>query len=324
MNEPVGPDISIVMPCYNASAYLGKALRSVLDQEGPSREVLLVDDGSTDDPESIVRGLSDPRISFRRIPPSGGPSRPRNLAMAEARGRYVCFFDADDVMLPGKLAAQVAAMDAAPRLAMTFTNFHVMDQVGKVTNPDFLAGYRTFANLRRLVPEHQTSLPREACYLALLRANFIGTSSVVVRREVLDDIGGFDETLASSEDIDMWLRIARSHDCGYVDIVGHGYRHHPASVMHQFRARHPLARIEVLRRHLDGVTDIPTRRAMLRRLAENYSSLGFIWQKRGNAALARRNYLESLRLAPSSNALAGYCKCLLGGAFMRRARDGRA
>lgn len=319
MNAPDQPLVSVVMPCYNAAAFLGETLRSVLAQDGPPLEVLVIDDGSSDDPAAVVAAIGDPRVRLTRTPPSGGPSRPRNLGVAQARGRYVFFFDADDVMYPGKVAAQAGRMERDPGLALTFTNFRVLDRDGVVVDPDFLAGYDTFAALRRLAPDG-APLPREACYLALLRANFIGTSGVAVRRDVLAQVGGFDEGLASGEDIDLWLRIARDHDCGYVDIAGHGYRRHPASVMHQFEARHPLARIEVVRRHLPHVTDPATLRVMRGRLADNHASLGYIWQKRGDAALARGNYLESLRLAPSAGALAGYLKCLLGAPFLRRGR----
>jgi len=324
MSESRQPLISVVMPCYNACAYLELTLRSVLSQSVADLEIVLVDDGSTDDPEAIVRAIGDARIRYQRTPPSGGPSRPRNLGVEAARGRYVFFFDADDLMLPGKIAAQLELMEREPGLALTFTNFRVVDPQGATLNDDFLAGYETFGRLRGLVAGGAGRLPRDAFYLGLLRANFIGTSSVAVRREVLAEVGGFDVGLASGEDIDLWLRIARNHDCGYVDVVGHAYRSHPTSVMHQFEARHPLARIEVVRRHLPYVTDPATRRTMIRRLADNHASLGYIWQVRGDAGLARGNYLASLRLAPSGAALGGYLKCLVGGPFLRRPPKGGA
>lgn len=320
MNEPDHPLISVIIPCYNAAKFLDEALRSVLGQAGVDLEVLLVDDGSTDDPESVVRRIGDTRVRYSRTPPSGGPSRPRNLGLAQARGAFVFFFDADDVMMPGKLAAQVDLMARHPEWAMTFTNFKVIDPQGVTTTSDFLADYRTFHRLRQLALTDSDGLPREPLYLGLLRANFIGTSSVAVRREVLEQVGGFDVGLASSEDLDMWLRIASGHDCGYLDIIGHAYRLHPASLMHQFEARHPLSRIEVLRRHLPGVRDPHTRRTIIRRLGSNYVNLGYISEVHGDAASARRHYLASLRLSPTAGALGGYLKCLIGGPFLRRSR----
>jgi glycosyltransferase involved in cell wall biosynthesis len=320
VSEHIVPRISVIMPCYNAVQFLEEALCSVLGQDRVDLEVILVDDGSTDDPESVVRRLGDHRVRYLRTPASGGPSRPRNLGIAQARGRFVFFFDADDVMMPGKLSTQVALMTGHPELAMSFTNFKVVSPLGATIVPDFLAGYETFHQVRRLGPGDNGGLQREALFLALLRANFIGTSGVAVRRDVLERVGGFDVDLASSEDVDLWLRIARDHDCGYVDIVGHAYRQHPASLMHQFEARHPLSRIEVIRRRLPDVSDPLTRRVMSRRLADNHVNLGFIAQVQGDAALARRHYLDSLRLAPTTGAIGGYLKCLIGGPFLRRGR----
>ena len=312
------PVVSVVVPCHNAVAYLHESLTSVLGQSAVDLEVVLVDDGSTDDPGAVVRALGDGRVRLHAIPASGGPSRPRNLGLELARGDFVFFFDADDVMLPGKIAAQVAAFAAHPALAMTFTNFRVIDAAGALLNPDFLAGYDTFHAVlaRGLTPAG--GLDRQALYHGLLCASFIGTSGVAVRRSVLERTGGFDTSLASSEDADLWLRIAREHDCGYVDIIGHSYRRHPASIMHQVEARHPLARIEVIRRNLPLVTDRATARVMTRRLAENHVALGYIWQKRGDARRARDNYLKALRLAPSAGAFAGFVKCLVGGPLLRR------
>lgn len=208
MNASDQPLVSVVMPCYNAAAFVAETLAGVLSQSGPALEVVVVDDGSTDDSAARIAAVGDPRVRLTSTPPSGGPSRPRNLGLAQARGRYLFFFDADDIMYPGKVATQVAAMERDPSLALTFTNFRVLNSDGTVADPDFLAGYATFAALRRLAPDG-VRLPREACYLALLRANFIGTSGVAVRRDVIERVGGFDESLASGEDIDLWLRIAR-------------------------------------------------------------------------------------------------------------------
>lgn len=317
--EASRPVVSVVVPCHNAATYLPESLGSILGQSAAALEVILVDDGSTDDPGSVVDRLGDARIRFFSIPASGGPSRPRNLGIEQARGDFVFFFDADDVMLPGKIAAQLAAFAAHPELALTFTNFRVIGADGALLNPDFLAGYETFHAVLARGLTAAGGLHRDALFHGLLCASFIGTSGVAVRRSVLAGTGGFDPSLASSEDADLWLRVARGHDCGYVDIVGHCYRRHPGSIMHQVEARHPLARIEVIRRNLPHVTDPETARVVQRRLAENHVALGFIWQRRGDARRARANYREALRLSPSAGALAGYLKCLVGGPLLRRA-----
>lgn len=303
------PRVSIVMPCYNAAEFLGEALVSVRAQSLVDWELLLVDDGSTDDPEAVVRAFDDSRIVYLRSGGSGGPSRPRNLAIARARGTHVFFLDADDVMLPGKLEAQMRLFDAEPNLGLVFTNFRAIDPCGAVTEPDFLAGYETFKRLRADAMAPSGRFERAALVRGLMRANFIGTSSVGVRRDVLAVVGGFDENLVSSEDLDLWLRIARDHDCGYVDMIGHSYRKHPGSLMHEFDARHPRARIVVLRRHLSLVDDRRTIRAVRRRLAANHVSLGYTHEVKGDHAAAAGCYLASLRYAPSRDGVFGALKC---------------
>lgn len=313
-----GPRVSIVMPCYNAAAFLREALTSVVEQSFTDWELLLVDDGSTDDPASIVREFQDPRIIYIRTEGSGGPSRPRNLAIGRARGTHVFFLDADDAMRPGKLAAQMALFAAEPDLGLVFTNFRVIDPQGAVTDTDFLARYATFKSLRLEALSPSGRFERTAFVRALMRANFVGTSSVGVRRDVLAVVGGFDENLVSSEDLDLWLRIARDYDFGFVDMIGHSYRKHPGSLMHEFDTRHPRARIVVLNRHLSLVDDIATIRAVHRRLAANHVSLGYIHEVRGEFAVAARYYLASLRHATSRDGVFGAIKCAIRRLVPRR------
>ncbi len=323
MNAPAHSLVSVVVPCHNAAGFLHETLASILRQSYAHLEILLVDDGSDDDPLSVANSLGDERIRYLRIPASGGPSRPRNLGVREARGDYIFFCDADDVMLPGKIAAQVARLDAQPDLGLVFTNFQVVDAGGAVTNPDFLADYETFREVSRLPASAGGGLDRAGLRRGLLRANFIGTSGVAVRKAVLDAVGGFDESLASSEDLDLWLRIARDFDCGYLDMVGHSYRKHPASVMHQVEARHPLARIRVLERNLPAGDDPLTRRVVRRRLADNHVAAGYAFQVHGELARAAGRYLRAFRLAHQPVALLWAGKCLLMAPLRRRRRKAR-
>ncbi len=309
MTENSPPTVSVVVPCHNAAAYLRETLDAILAQSWKDLEILLVDDGSTDDPAAVAAACADDRIRLWRQPASGGPSRPRNRAIGEARGRYVFFCDADDVMRPGKIEGQVRLLERFPEVALVFTDFEVIDAGGRVLEPSFLAAYET---LRRIVaagtgPDGE--LHRDLLVRGLLAANFIGTSSVAVRKSVLDEVGVFDESLASSEDLDLWLRIARRHGCAYLDMAGHGYRKHPASLMHEDSDRHPLARIEVMRRQYAWRPGRAERRLIGYWLSRNFCSLGYLSEQRGEAAAARRYYLESLRARPNPAAAWGWLKC---------------
>jgi glycosyltransferase involved in cell wall biosynthesis len=312
------PAVSVVIPCHNAAPWLPGTLAAILRQSFRDLEVVVVDDGSTDHPENVVAAMADPRIRLYSQGASGTPSRPRNVGIRNSHGGLVFFCDADDVMAPDKIHRQVALFEQLPAVGLVFTNFQVIGADDEVLEPSFLAGYDTLWRLLGEQPSAGGGLNRERMVSGLLRANFIGTSSVAVRRSVLDDVGGFDEGLASSEDYDLWLRIARRHDCAYLDMIGHGYRRHPASLMQSSSTRHPLARIEVLRRQLAVTRGAADRRAVLRRLAANHGSVGYGLERDGDSAAARREYVASLRCRPNGPAAWGLLKVSTIGRFRRR------
>lgn len=227
------PSISVVIPAWNAAATLPATLESVLSQDHPDVEVIVVDDGSTDGtPELLARWAArhDGRFRYERIPNSGGPARPRNVGVGLARGELVAMFDSDDIMEEGKLSAQAAVFTAHPRAGLCFTDFMVVDEDGDVLKECMLDDYQAFRE--HLQPAgSDPELPPVALFTgpplhhALIHANFIGTSSVVARRELLTFEGGFDEQLGNGDDIDMWLKLARSGVVfAFLDAIGHRYR----------------------------------------------------------------------------------------------------
>lgn len=320
MNEEsaLRPSVSVVIPCHNAARWLPETLVSVLQQSHRDLEVVVVDDGSTDHPEVVVDSLGDPRVRILSIPAGGTPSRPRNHGVRNSLGQIVFFCDADDVMLPGKIERQVEHLRLLPGVGMCFTDFEVIDVGGQVLEPSFTAPYRELWKLVRQSVAADGGFAREAFVSGLLSGNFIGTSGVAVRRSVLDDVGGFDEDLVSSEDFDLWLRIARRHACSFLNLVGHRYRRHPASLMQENSVRHPLARITVLERQFAFIDSPVDRRVVRRRLAANYSSVGYCHERNGLVKEAREGYREALRLWPFPSAAWGLLKTVMAGGLIAR------
>lgn len=316
--------ISVVVPCHNAAPFLARTLAAIVAQSWRELEIVLVDDGSTDDSVAVALATGDERLRIIRQEASGGPSGPRNRAIAEARGRYIFFCDADDVMHPGKIERQVRVFEQHPAVALVFTDFEVIDADGQVLEPSFIAQYDTLKRIVAAGPGPDGGLRREQLLDGLLRANFIGTSGVAVRKAVLDDVGVFDPSLASSEDLDLWLRIARRHACAFLDMIGHAYRRHPGSLMHENGLRHPLARIEVLRRQL-GPEATPAQVRLIRYwLGRNYCGLGYLHERRREYAAARDFYLESLRVRPNLQAAWGWAKAQTIGRLRSGADAGAA
>lgn len=303
--------VSVVVPCHNAAPFLARTLVAICSQSWRDLEIILVDDGSTDDSIAVAEAVGDPRLRIIRQAASGGPSAPRNRAIAESRGRYVFFCDADDVMRPGKIEEQVRILEDHPGVALVFTDFEVIDPDDRVLEASFLAPYHSLRQIVAAGVGPEGGLKRGLMVDGLLRANFIGTSSVAVRKAVLDEVGAFDTGLASSEDLDLWLRVARRYDCAFLDQVGHGYRRHPGSLMHEASSRHPLARIEVLRRQMGPGTTPAQARLVRYWLGRNYCGLGYLHEQRREYGRARDFYLESLRWRPNLQAVWGLAKVLV-------------
>jgi glycosyltransferase involved in cell wall biosynthesis len=185
------PDVSVVIPTRNRCRRLERAVQSSLGQRGVALEVLVVDDGSTDSTGQLVSGFSDPRVRYMKRAVSGGVSAARNAGIAEARGRWIAFLDDDDVWAPSKVARQLEVMAANGR-TWSYAGDVVVD--GSL---NILAG--------RPPPP-----PNEVVRL-LERHNSIpgGASNIIVDSQTLAAAGPFDPGLSSSEDWDMWIRLAR-------------------------------------------------------------------------------------------------------------------
>jgi glycosyltransferase involved in cell wall biosynthesis len=212
MPEPI---VSVVIPAYNRSALLGEAIESVLAQDHPRLEVIVVDDGSTDDTPSVVRSYGN-RVKYIRQEHSGR-SAARNRGLAHAAGEFVAFLDSDDVFLPGKLSTQVLFLLDHPEVDAVYGDGHTLDAQGR---------------LGPLQP-YVTPLPdatSEVIIGHLLSHNLFALHTALVRRRALPDEQKFDESLDALEDWDLWIRIALAgREIRYHDSKVAAYRRHGAN-----------------------------------------------------------------------------------------------
>lgn len=187
------PEISVVVPAYNVEAYIATALLSLEHQTFSNFEVLVVDDGSSDRTSEIVRSFGDRDSRFKLLQKSnGGLSSARNYGIRRAKGEYIALLDGDDLYGSEKLANHLARLQSSPQVGVVYSASQAIRNDGTHT---FMRLSGKPMNLDPLI--------------ALLCKNFIGHgSNAVFRRCILDEVGEFDETLRSCEDIDFWLRIA--------------------------------------------------------------------------------------------------------------------
>lgn len=185
------PGVSVVIPAYNYAHYLPEAMDSVLHQDYPRFELIIVDDGSTDTTAAVVARYGA-RARYVHQQNAGLPAA-RNTGIRHARFDFVMFLDADDLLLPGQLREAVRTLTGLPAaFAIVAFAAQLIDQHG------------------HLLPAKQLVVPsgREITGRDILIKSRFGTSGLLARRAVFDECGGFDETLRSSEDRDMWIRIA--------------------------------------------------------------------------------------------------------------------
>ena len=184
------PPVSVIIPTYNSASSLRAAIQSVLDQSYSAFEVLVIDDGSTDDTEGVVRSFDNHVSYFRQE--NRGAGAARNHGIARSQGKYVAFLDSDDLWLPTKLAEQIPILDRDAEIGLAYTDWAVVPEQGE---PE---------------PSYLSSQPTASGYVfdQLVQCGFILTSGTVVRRSCLDEIGNFDEDLSIAQDYDLWLRIS--------------------------------------------------------------------------------------------------------------------
>jgi glycosyltransferase involved in cell wall biosynthesis len=198
MNAAATPLVSVVMPVFNAAPYLREAIDSVLTQDYPALEMIVVDDGSTDGSTEILRSYGD-RIRVlaqeRR-----GPAAARNIGVRQARGDYIAFHDADDFWMPHKLTEQVALMREAPQFAIVFGQFAYWraDATGRFPDPLLALAHPETWEIKQPLSGY--------LYVDELLDSCIPMITPLIRREVFDALNGFDESLLSGSDYDFWLR----------------------------------------------------------------------------------------------------------------------
>lgn len=196
------PGVSVIIPTHNRRAMLREALSSVAAQRGSSFEVLVVDDGSTDGTWQDLSGhdLSAHFADIRAVRTERrGPAAARNRGIALARGRLIAFLDSDDLWMPEKLARQSLFMRNNPDCLISQTGETWMRD-GRSVNPG----------------QRHRKRPGDI-FIDSLRTCLISPSAAILRRELLDEVGGFDEDMAACEDYDLWLRILARHEVGLLD-----------------------------------------------------------------------------------------------------------
>lgn len=209
-----GPRVSVIMNCLNGERYLREAIESVFAQTYTDWEIVFWDNASTDASAEIAKSYGE-RVRYFRSEETYALGKARNLAIAQARGEYVALLDCDDVWLPEKLGKQVSLGDTGSSIVLIYSDSYFIDPDGTVIGRYF---------------RHAPPPPGDAFIGLLTRRNFIPCLTVLMRRTVVEKVGGFNPALGYAEDFDLFLRILRTHGAAYVDEPLAKYRRHSGAI----------------------------------------------------------------------------------------------
>jgi glycosyltransferase involved in cell wall biosynthesis len=233
------PSVSVIIPTFNRAHLIGRALQSVLQQTGPGDEIIVIDDGSTDDTEVVVRKMAGDRVRYIWIANSGAGAA-RNRGVQEAKGELLAFLDSDDEWLPGKLDVQRRFMAAQPEVVFCFTDF--ASNYGGSFNPRTLTSWQSDQNGWRQVmgePVKYSSLAdlpdgtpdfdvySGDAYRVEMHASYLQINCMVVRRAAGGDATRFTEGVRTWEDWECFGRLAQRGRLVYLDYLGALQHAHP-------------------------------------------------------------------------------------------------
>jgi len=294
--------VSVIVPTYNCARYIGEAIDSVSSQTRRASEIIVVDDGSTDDTEGVLRSYVDTGIVRYIRQSNQGPGAARNTGIASATGDYIAFLDADDALTPDSLEKRVGLLEIVPEMGFVFSDYFYQDDearpgVALLQRQGFM---RKFARVVSATPKG----------LVLQSANFddvfevpffVTTNTVVVRRRSFDDAGVFRTDIHGHEDTDMWMRLARHSPIGYIDAPLAYYKRFRSNLTMKNPLKYGDDRIQFLERLRTETTGLPKATAAIaQRLAWVHYDIATHFAREKDLPRARRYFLKSILSNPRS------------------------
>lgn len=253
------PEVSAIIATYNMGQFLDNAIQSVLSQSCPNLELLVIDDGSTDNTREVVASFeTDSRLRYY-WQPNSGQTRAKNVGINLSRGRFIAFCDADDQWTTDKIQLQLPAFNGSEQIAVVYSRSHKIDTDGLlIVNGE---------NLR--------SFPSGKVTQQLFIENFVCFGTAMIRRNCLFDTGVFDETLRMGIDWDLWLRLSTKYEFCYVDAVTYLYRVWPGQMSRNWRGRYENC-FNIMQDFLEKYPGFVSKKTISEAWAHTYTSRGRI------------------------------------------------
>lgn len=272
------PAVSVILPTYNRAHLLPRSIASVLGQTFTDFELIVVDDCSTDGTERLVQEIPDQRLRYIRLDRnSGSPAAPTNAGIRVSQGRFIAVQDSDDEWLPQKLGRQMDAIGRNTGAGVVYTDMWRIDEKGcKSYWP------------APVLPGRREDLYRDALAYKIA---YIGTVTLLIKRELLDDAGCFDERLRMLIDTDLLIRLARVTTFCHIAEPLVNYWHTPSSIVSNLEAAIEARKL-ILEKYFDDIA------LHKRALAQHYHYIGSSLLAGGQAPEARRYLAKAIHANP--------------------------
>lgn len=277
------PTISVIIPTYNRAHLIARAIKSVLSQSYQDIELIIIDDGSFDNTEMIIKQFqeSDKRIKYIIHDKNKGGSAARNTGIKAANGEYIAFLDSDDEWLLEKLERQMRIFESSsPETGIVYTGIIYIDEMNEDNN------------LKYTIPKKRGSI-----YEDLLVNNWVGTTStIMIRKECFEKSGLFDESLPGCQDWEMWIRLAKEYQFDFVKDPLIKYYHHN---IHNDRITIDLeSKINGINMVINKFHSEFALRPKV--CSELYFTIGNLYCQLGNTKKGREEFLKAIRFYPFS------------------------
>ena len=252
------PEISVIIPTFNYGKYIKRAIESILTQTYQDVEIIVVDDGSTDNTREIIRSKQSDKIRYFYQENKGAPSA-RNKGIVESKGKYIAFLDADDEWLPTKLEKQVDKFQrSSNKVALIYGWAKIIDEKGNL--------------FMKFQSRTQGEILRE-----ILDRSFMPSSTVIVKKECFHAVGLFDENFTSCQDREMWTRIATQYQVEVLpEYLARIYRHSGFSI-----GASPKKVIYGYYQYFNKFQRLYLQQNMRKELSQNLSWIGYKLAKKG-------------------------------------------
>jgi glycosyltransferase involved in cell wall biosynthesis len=323
--------VSIITPAYNCARFIGETIDSILAQTEANLELIVIDDGSTDETLKIARekAARDARIKVIAREHSGKPAVARNAGIRQATGDFVTFLDGDDLYAPDRINLVGAVFRKFPNLDLVFHDVRFLDEHSRPQGKTFLVqGDYLRRAMSHLEDQGDNTYLCKHSFFAFMSTEIAGihTSAVTVRTTALwRQPEWFSEDLTLMEDYDLWFRLVQNGSCAFLNAPLSGYRRYGSSISSRTE-QFALDQYTAHQRNFERAKRFLSRgeRNLYRRkLASMQGSLGYRHELEGNPKAARQAYLRSLAISPQARVMAGLVKTFLPVRLLRWLRHFR-